>query len=340
MQSRFYSLPILFYNLSGEILYVIDKRLHSQNIPPNKHLRVVSNIISAIHDPHLMERLFVPQHLPTLSSMASLLRSVTHSSIMRLNDASMSKLMDISTMAFKYQVIACNSPDHILSVTLNHLHSQNNVLRDAVKLTQQQSTSTLSNTTVGELPSNTTLDTTPPATCSRLSVSTTNPHSLIDSTVIKLKDFYSNFSSWQFYILRSSLCTVLSDTRVRVSMLLQSNLQDPDGCIALNPKSSLPMALGYERPGDVRYMSGGGGDRGGDIQVERTEKTMPAEMERWRNPAGDCRTRFSFEGSLGNSMYPIQTNSQEADTREIDQLRSQVSSGTPPVSNAFLHQWL
>lgn len=67
--------------------------------------------------------LFKPQALYSSTSVRKIFNSLAHSSIMRLNTASMDKLYDLMCMGFKYQILSCASPDMLVQVTLNHLMS-------------------------------------------------------------------------------------------------------------------------------------------------------------------------------------------------------------------------
>uniref|UniRef100_A0A8C3NH56 Uncharacterized protein n=1 Tax=Geospiza parvula TaxID=87175 RepID=A0A8C3NH56_GEOPR len=100
------TLPLLFLNLGGEMLYILDQRLRAQSIPGEKARKVMNDIISTMFNRKFMEELFKPQDLYSKKA---------------LNQASMDKLYDLMTMAFKYQVLLCPRPRDILLVTFNHL---------------------------------------------------------------------------------------------------------------------------------------------------------------------------------------------------------------------------
>jgi hypothetical protein len=56
-----------------------------------------------------------------MTSTRQIFEKLAHSSIMKLNATSMSKLFDLMLMGMKYQLISCASPDEIYNVTLTHL---------------------------------------------------------------------------------------------------------------------------------------------------------------------------------------------------------------------------
>ncbi|XP_051574786.1 protein OSCP1-like isoform X3 [Myxocyprinus asiaticus] len=121
------TLPLLFINLGGEMLYILDQRLRAQNIPADKakkapvadwleedRKRVMNDIITTMFNKKFLEELFKPQELYSKKALRTVFDRLAHASIMRLNQASMDKLYDLMTMAFKYQVLLCPRPKDIL----------------------------------------------------------------------------------------------------------------------------------------------------------------------------------------------------------------------------------
>ncbi|TNN89106.1 Protein OSCP1 [Liparis tanakae] len=127
MSSR--ALPLLFINLGGEMLYILDQRLRAQNIPADKAKKVMNDIITNMFKQNFLEELFKPQELYSKKALRTVFDRLAHASIMRLNQASMDKLYDLMTMAFKYQVLLCPRPKDILLVSFNHM----DVIKDFVK---------------------------------------------------------------------------------------------------------------------------------------------------------------------------------------------------------------
>ena len=115
------TLPILFLNLGGEMLYILDQRLRAQSIPQEKAQKVLHDIISSMFNKRFMDELFKPQDAYSKKAMRTVFDRLAHASIMRLNSASMDKLYDLMTMALKYQVLLSMSPRDILLITLNHM---------------------------------------------------------------------------------------------------------------------------------------------------------------------------------------------------------------------------
>ncbi|XP_028415407.1 protein OSCP1-like [Dendronephthya gigantea] len=115
------TLPILFLNLGGEMLYILDQRLRAQSIPQEKAQKVLHDIIGSMFNKRFMDELFKPQDAYSKKAMRTVFDRLAHASIMRLNSASMDKLYDLMTMALKYQVLLSMSPRDILLITLNHM---------------------------------------------------------------------------------------------------------------------------------------------------------------------------------------------------------------------------
>ncbi|XP_069828754.1 protein OSCP1 isoform X2 [Dendropsophus ebraccatus] len=131
------TLPLLFINLGGEMLYILDQRLRAQNIPPDKAKKVMNDIITTMFNKKFMEELFKPQEVYSKKALRTVFDRLAHASIMRLNQASMDKLYDLMTMAFKYQVLLCPRPKDILLVTFNHMDAIKDFIRDSPSILNQ-----------------------------------------------------------------------------------------------------------------------------------------------------------------------------------------------------------
>lgn len=129
MSSR--TLPLLFINLGGEMLYILDQRLRAQNIPPDKAKKVMNDIITTMFNKKFLEELFKPQELYSKKALRTVFDRLAHASIMRLNQASMDKLYDLMTMAFKYQVLLCPRPRDLLLVSFNHMDAIKDFVKEA-----------------------------------------------------------------------------------------------------------------------------------------------------------------------------------------------------------------
>lgn len=103
------------------MLYILDQRLRAQSIPDEKARKVMHDIVGTMFNKRFMEELFKPQDTYSKKAMRTVFDRLAHASIMRLNSASMDKLYDLMTMAFKYQVSLCLRPADVLLVTYNHM---------------------------------------------------------------------------------------------------------------------------------------------------------------------------------------------------------------------------
>ncbi|KAF5296485.1 hypothetical protein FQR65_LT01474 [Abscondita terminalis] len=114
-----YVSPFLVLNLGSEMIFVIAQRLQAQGVEHDRSSLVLSDIISVLISPQLIAELTKPQPPLSCDAVRVIIEDVTQSSIMRLDSNSMTRLWDLITMVFKWQVSL--SPD-IMSITLRHLY--------------------------------------------------------------------------------------------------------------------------------------------------------------------------------------------------------------------------
>lgn len=115
------AMPILIINMGGEMMYILNQRLHAQSIPEEKAAKVLSDVIRTMYTPVFLEELFKPQEIYSAVSTKQIFDKLAHSSIMRLNKTSMDKLYDLMTMGVKFQLLQATSAYQFLQVTLRHL---------------------------------------------------------------------------------------------------------------------------------------------------------------------------------------------------------------------------
>ncbi|KAG8588380.1 hypothetical protein GDO81_005963 [Engystomops pustulosus] len=239
------TLPLLFINLGGEMLYILDQRLRAQNIPPDKAKKVMNDIITTMFNKKFMEELFKPQELYSKKALRTVFDRLAHASIMRLNQASMDKvgigygniyvssylltdpdnnvvvssammffllfkqLYDLMTMAFKYQVLLCPRPKDILLVTFNHMDAIKDFIRDSPSILNQ-----------------------------------------VDETFRQLIDMYNCLPAGEFQLIRQTLLIFFQDMHIRVSIFLKDKVQNSNGRFVL--PTSGPVPWGTEVPGLIR----------------------------------------------------------------------------------------
>eukprot|EP00906_Rhabdomonas_costata_P005721 RCo008509 len=124
------TMPFLILNFGGEMIYILEQRLHAQNIAKDKSNKVLQDVTRAMFSAKFVTELMKPQEIYSSSSTQEIFDRLAHSSIMRLSESSMDKLYDLMTMGFKYQLVSCGHPRELVEVTMNHLDS----IRTAVEV--------------------------------------------------------------------------------------------------------------------------------------------------------------------------------------------------------------
>ncbi|XP_026804788.1 protein OSCP1-like [Rhopalosiphum maidis] len=144
---------ILYLNLICEMIYVVAERLKTQKIQIDKSKLVLNDIIAAsLNCPFL----FVPTSIINKDVLDKSICCAVHSSIMRLNDSSMEKLMGLIETSVKMQMFSSNGPRQVLLVTLNHLDSirelaSTHQLKQSVDIIQHNFYQTFEKMTNGEI---------------------------------------------------------------------------------------------------------------------------------------------------------------------------------------------
>ncbi|KAL1255130.1 hypothetical protein QQF64_013191 [Cirrhinus molitorella] len=141
------TLPLLIINLGGEMIYILDQRLRAQDENDDKtqrgrwtdddRKRVMNEIVGTMFNKAFLEELLRPQDLYSHRALRTVLTRIAHASIMRLNPASMDKLYDLMTMAFKYQIVLCPRPQDLLLITFNHMDTIKELVKDNPSLVNQ-----------------------------------------------------------------------------------------------------------------------------------------------------------------------------------------------------------
>ncbi|CAM4638975.1 unnamed protein product [Leuciscus chuanchicus] len=141
------TLPLLIINLGGEMIYILDQRLRAQDENDEKtqrggwteddRKRVMNDIVGTMFNKAFLEELLRPQDLYSHRALRTVLTRIAHTSIMRLNPASMDKLYDLMTMAFKYQIVLCPRPQDLLLITFNHTDAIKELVKDNPGLVNQ-----------------------------------------------------------------------------------------------------------------------------------------------------------------------------------------------------------
>ncbi|XP_046874892.1 protein OSCP1a isoform X6 [Hypomesus transpacificus] len=131
------TLPLLFINLGGEMLYILDQRLRAQNTSDDNTHKVINDIISTMFNKGFMEELLMPQEVYSHRALRTVLTRLAHASIMRLNPASMDRLYELMVMAFKYQILLCPRPRDLLLISYNHMDALREFVKDTPIIANQ-----------------------------------------------------------------------------------------------------------------------------------------------------------------------------------------------------------
>uniref|UniRef100_A0A3P8NQL7 Organic solute carrier partner 1a n=1 Tax=Astatotilapia calliptera TaxID=8154 RepID=A0A3P8NQL7_ASTCA len=124
------TLPLVFINLGGEMLYILDQRLRAHNTSEDNSEKVMNDIVGTMFSKAFMDELLKPQQLYSHRTMKTVLTRLAHASIMRLNPASMDRLYELMVMAFKNQVFLCLRPKDLLLISYNHMDTIREFVKD------------------------------------------------------------------------------------------------------------------------------------------------------------------------------------------------------------------
>ncbi|KAI9540233.1 Protein oscp1 [Dissostichus eleginoides] len=131
------TLPLVFINLGGEMLYILDQRLQALNTSEDNSEKVMNDIVGAMFSKDFMDELLKPQQLYSHRTLKTVLTRIAHASIMRLNPASMDRLYELMVMAFKYQIFLCPRPKDLLLITYNHIDTIRELVKDTPVVVNQ-----------------------------------------------------------------------------------------------------------------------------------------------------------------------------------------------------------
>uniref|UniRef100_A0A3Q3WZ29 Uncharacterized protein n=1 Tax=Mola mola TaxID=94237 RepID=A0A3Q3WZ29_MOLML len=219
------TLPLVFINLGGEMLYILDQRLQAHNTSEDNSEKgvwsesdrktVMNDIVGTLFSKTFMDELLKPQQLYSHRTLKTVLTRLAHASIMRLNPASMDRLYELTVMAFKYQLFLCPRPKDLLLISCNHIDTVREFVKDTPGVVNQ-----------------------------------------VDETHRRIIEVYSPLSEGEFQLLRQTLLIFVQDMHVRVSLFLKSQVQNPNGRFALS--TSGPVPYGIKVPGLIRMFDSKG----------------------------------------------------------------------------------
>eukprot|EP01059_Diplonema_ambulator_P001734 TRINITY_DN1145_c1_g1_i2.p1 TRINITY_DN1145_c1_g1~~TRINITY_DN1145_c1_g1_i2.p1 ORF type:complete len:178 (+),score=50.24 TRINITY_DN1145_c1_g1_i2:60-536(+) len=115
------AMPFLIINYGGEMIYILEQRLHSQQIKAEKAQKVLYDLTRALFNEAFINELLRPHALYTPEQTRDVCNKLAQSSIMKLSCDSMDKLFDLVVMGVKYQVMSTKYPTDLIDITLNHI---------------------------------------------------------------------------------------------------------------------------------------------------------------------------------------------------------------------------
>uniref|UniRef100_A0A3Q3QRB8 Organic solute carrier partner 1a n=1 Tax=Monopterus albus TaxID=43700 RepID=A0A3Q3QRB8_MONAL len=131
------TLPLVFINLGGEMLYILDQRLRATSTSEDNSEKVMNDIVGTLFSKTFMDELLKPQQLYSHRTLKTVLTRLAHASIMRLNPASMDRLYELTIMAFKYQVFRCPRPKDLLLISYSHIDTIRELVKDTSVVVNQ-----------------------------------------------------------------------------------------------------------------------------------------------------------------------------------------------------------
>ena len=207
-------MPVLIANLGCEMIYVLCSRLKAQSVAEDKSIKVINDVVCSLFEQKFVSELFIGQEIAKHSSVKQLFEKLAHSSIMKLNANSMSKLFDLMLMSLKLQISRSRMPEEIVKITFNHLNSVNELLQKQDEEFNQDA--------IG----------------------------LINDFIQRLKICFDSYSSWDFVMMRQSLMRFFQGKNIKVSIFIQETLQNDQGNFVLNNEQEFAPAL-VNQPGTL-----------------------------------------------------------------------------------------
>lgn len=125
-------MPFIVLNLGAEMVFILEQRLRAQNIENEKSQKVLQEILQFMFNKSFLDELFKPQERHSYTAIKHLFTKLAHSSVMKLNENSMSKLFDLMVMGVKFQIISTTIPEELYHVTATHLDELDKLVTGSV----------------------------------------------------------------------------------------------------------------------------------------------------------------------------------------------------------------
>eukprot|EP00483_Globobulimina_turgida_P005312 UN05322 len=190
--------PLIVLNMGTEMIYILQERLRAQKIAADKASRVLLDTVSSLFGLTMIDTIFKQSRIYQSSVLRELFHQITHSSIMRLNGQSMDKLYDLMLMGLKVQLISSRDCYELIESTLNRIDHIYSIINKGDSANSDQN---------------------------NISNMICNVRERI------IRTYLVSISSSKLLVIRKYLFQWLPDRRIKVSILLQKNLQSLDGHI-------------------------------------------------------------------------------------------------------------
>ena len=213
-ESYLMAMPIIIYNLGGEMIYILCSRLKAQKIAENKSSQVIHDVVKNLFLEKFHQEILKHNIINKHQQVRRIFENLAHSSIMRLNPTSMSKLFELMLMTFKLELVRSRYPEEIYQITLNHLESIKEIIikEDASKNKENLKT--------------------------------------VNDVITNFKNIYSKLSIYDYIILKSTLLRFLQGKNVKVSIFISDKLQSQNNILFLPMNEIAPPLVG--KPGEVK----------------------------------------------------------------------------------------
>ena len=210
-RSYLHVMSILVTNLGCEMIYVLCSRLKAQNISDDKAIKVINDVACSLFDDKFIFKINAPQEIGKLTSIKQLFDKLAHSSIMKLNSTSMSKLFDLMLMSLKLQTLRVRYPEELAQMSTNHLMNVIDILKIQNEETNKKAIQ------------------------------------LVQSQLNYFQSIFDSYSSWDFVSLKQTLLRFFQGKNIKVSIFMTEQLQSETGVIYLPMNENAPPLL--KKPG-------------------------------------------------------------------------------------------
>ncbi len=213
---------------------------------------VMIEIVRALLTPTFLREVFRPQkQVYTVAALRAVFERLAHSSIMRLNSASMDKLFDLMLMGVKYQVICAATHSSLpFDVTSQHLETLRDLLHvrgavhadayvaksaDATPAPPAVDEGSKTDDVSAQAPLPGVEALTAAAAAAAVGTDDGTIADLIDAVGRTMRAVYGSLPPSEMASLYGALLSFFQDQRTRVSLLLAEGVQLPNGALLVPP---------------------------------------------------------------------------------------------------------